>query len=180
MPAGQPTLLTPAVLEDVRRILPTVMYLESVGDYLGVARTTWRGWLRRGHKEAKRLRNPRCKPNPVEAIYLEFLHTCKKALAEGEIYDAGVIKKAAAEQWQAAAWRLERRFPDRWGKRERLDHQHTGTGPGGSIPIAYIIEPADAQPLGLPAPPQVVIEDADIIEETVDDALPATDRDDGA
>jgi hypothetical protein len=37
-------------------------------------------------------------------------------LAEGEIYAAEAIIKAASEHWQAAAWILERRFPERWGK----------------------------------------------------------------
>lgn len=127
MPAGRPTLLTPEVLEDVRRLLPTVLYLETVGDYLGLSRETWRVWLRRGRKEHTRLaKDRRAKPKASEAIYLEFFVTYKKALAEGELYDAGIIKRASADQvgpdgtllrkgeWQAAAWRLERRFQGRW------------------------------------------------------------------
>jgi hypothetical protein len=121
MPAGRPTLLTREIIQDVRRLLPTVLYLESVGDYLGVSPETWRVWVRRGRKEAKRLANPRAKPRASEALYLEFFATYKKALAEGEIYDLGVIKKASAEQWQAAAWRAERRFPGRWGKKDRVE-----------------------------------------------------------
>ena len=113
--AGRPTDLTPEVIEDVRRILPTVMYLESVADYLGISRETIRQWCKRGRREQKRLRHPKAKPKPKEAIYLQFIGVYKKALAEGEIHDAGVIKKASSEQWQAAAWRLERRFHDRWG-----------------------------------------------------------------
>jgi hypothetical protein len=120
MPAGRPTDLTPEVIKDTAKFLPTVMYLESVGDYLNVSRQTWRGWLRRGRKEYNRIRKARTKTEPLEteALYLEFFTTVKKALAEGEIHDAAVIKKAAAEQWQAAAWRLERRFPARWGRRD--------------------------------------------------------------
>ncbi len=122
MAGGRPTLLTPQIIEDARRILPTVMYMEAVGDYLGIERTTWRVWLKRGSVEARRLRKPNAKSKPSESLYLEFFNTVKKALAEGEIHDAGVIKKASAEQWQAAAWRLERRFPDRWGKKDRVEH----------------------------------------------------------
>jgi transposase len=119
MPAGRPTDLTPEVIEDVRRILPTVMYLESVADYLGLSRDVIRLWQRRGRKEYKRLsKNPKAKPRQKEAIYLEFITVYKKALAEGEIHDAGVIKKASQTNWQAAAWRLERRFPHRWGSQK--------------------------------------------------------------
>jgi hypothetical protein len=121
MPAGRPRILTPEVLEQVRHLLPVVLYLETVGDFLGVERTTWRKWLKRGAKEARRLRNPRSKPKAAEAIYLEFFHTYKKGLAEGEMYDLTIIRKASAGQWQAAAWRLERRFPERWGRKDRHD-----------------------------------------------------------
>jgi hypothetical protein len=90
-----------------------------VADYLGLDRTTVRKWLRRGAKEAKRRRNKRCKPCPKEAIYLEFFLTYKKGLAEGLIYDLGVIKKASEKQWTAAAWRAERRFPHLYGSDRR-------------------------------------------------------------
>lgn len=120
-PGGAPLLLTPQLIEDVKRILPTVLYMETVGDYLGVERTTWRKWVKRGAVERRRLAKEGAKPKASEVLYLEFFHTIKKSLAEGEIFDAGTIKKAAAEQWQASAWRLERRFPNRWGKKERLE-----------------------------------------------------------
>jgi hypothetical protein len=29
--------------------------------------------------------------------------------------------------WQAAAWYLERKHPDRWGRRERVDLKHSGS-----------------------------------------------------
>jgi transposase len=120
VPAGRPTKLTPELIEDVRRILPTILYWETVADYLGVHRETFRRWLQRGAKEARRLRQQGAKPRKAEALYLEFSGTIKRGVAEGEIYDAGVIKKASAEQWTAAAWRLERRFPSRWAKRDFL------------------------------------------------------------
>jgi transposase len=136
-PGGRPSILTPEVIEDFRRLLPTVMYLETVGDYLGVSRMTWREWIRRGRKEHDRLaRNPRAKPKQKEALYLQFFDCHRKAIAEGQIYDAGVIKRASADQtnaegdvvrqgqWQAAAWRLERRFPKQWGRKD--SHEHTG------------------------------------------------------
>ncbi len=131
-------MLTPQVIEDVRRLLPTVMYMESVGDYLGVSRMTWRGWLKRGSKERKRIeraRNGNKEPKESEKLYLQFFDTVKKSISEGEIFDAGTIKKASAESWQAAAWRLERRFPDRWGRKERVEHEHTGKA---GKPIEFI------------------------------------------
>jgi hypothetical protein len=136
MPAGRPTELTPQILEEIRRVLPTCLYLETVADYLGIHRTTWRKWLARGSKEARRLaQNSRAKPRAREARYVEFFYTYKKALAEGLIFDLGVIKKASQDhevknsagetvgvrpgQWQAAAWRAERRFPSCWASNRK-------------------------------------------------------------
>jgi hypothetical protein len=114
---GRPLILSPAVVEEVRRLLPTVLYLESVGDYLGITHATWGNWLRRGRKEHNRLqRYPGEEPSEAESLYLEFFAAVKKGLAEGQIADAATIKRAAAKHWQAAAWRLERRFPERWGR----------------------------------------------------------------
>lgn len=124
------------MVEDVKRILPTVLYMETVGDYLGVSRATWRVWLRRGRKEHNRLaKNPKSNPKKSEALYLEFFSTCKKAIAEGEINAIGIITKAAAGtaevagQWQAAAWKLERGFYQRWGRKERQEITGKHGGP---------------------------------------------------
>jgi transposase len=117
MPApGRPLKLTPEIIEDVRRLLPTAMNIETVAAYLGICSQTWRNWLRQGSTEEKRLRRKSAKPKAAAALHLEFFWVHKKALAEGEIYAAGIIKKAAIEQWQAAAWFLERIAPQRWGR----------------------------------------------------------------
>jgi hypothetical protein len=122
MPAGRPTKLTAEVIEDVQRLMPQALYLETVADLIGVTRRTMYGWLKRGGKEARRLENPKANPEEAEAIYAEFFLTYKKALAKGQLRDLQIIGKAAEEQWQAAAWKLERRFPDLWG-RDRGDWQ---------------------------------------------------------
>lgn len=131
------------------------LYVETVADYVGVSRITLRGWLRLGKAEADRLaKNKRAKPRASEKVYLEFFYLVRKCLAEGQIYDSGVIKKAEEDHydydettteklndegkvverktrrvkkllrrgdWQAAAWRLERRFPDQWGRKDKME-----------------------------------------------------------
>ena len=117
MQRGRPTKLTPELIADVRRFLPTCLYMDSVGDYIGVARSTWRLWLRRGRREAERLaRDPKAKPDPGEAIYLEFSDAIKRGLAEAEMRAVSCILNAAPQHWQAAAWVLERRWPQHWGR----------------------------------------------------------------
>lgn len=49
--------------------------------------------------------------------------TIKKAEADAELEMVAAVRRAAhdARNWTAAAWWLERKMPDEWGKRDRLD-----------------------------------------------------------
>jgi len=42
----------------------------------------------------------------------------KKAVAESELALVQTVQTAAQKQWQAAAWLLERRWPERWARRD--------------------------------------------------------------
>jgi hypothetical protein len=66
-----------------------------------------------------------------EEKYVMFLDAIEKALADGEIRDVAIVAKAALENWQAAAWKLERRNPGRWG---RVRHEITGKD-GGPVEV---------------------------------------------
>jgi hypothetical protein len=44
----------------------------------------------------------------------------EKAQAEAEARDVAIIAKAAPDDWRAAAWRLERKAPRRYGPRVQL------------------------------------------------------------
>ncbi len=144
MPAGRPTKLTPELIEEFRRHFPVALYAGTVAAYLGVGtRSIWR-WLRRGQLEAVRMETDgKAKLKQSEALYIDFWHTYKKGLAEGEMFAIGVIRGAASKrpavtrtvtkkaadgtqtvteeteyfqpQWTAAAWLAERRYRTRWG-----------------------------------------------------------------
>ncbi len=117
---GRPTNLTPEVQEEVCNAIRAGNYMETAAAFAGIDKTTLHDWMRRGAREIDRLeKDPKATPNKDEAKFVEFRHSVKKALAEAEIRDVLTIGKAAeGGQWQAAAWRLERKFPDKWAKRE--------------------------------------------------------------
>ncbi len=67
------------------------------------------------------------------------------------------ITNAARKDWKAAAWILERRHPEAWGRTQRLEH----AGPGG-LPIATVaLSPSEAR--------QYISDDAlhEIVRETI-------------
>jgi hypothetical protein len=82
--------------------------------------------------EARPAAPPILRPKCWEPCLLAFWDTVEKSMAEAEVRDLMLIAAAAATQWQAAAWRLERMIPERFGRsRRRLRHADEGEG---SIP----------------------------------------------
>ena len=56
-------------------------------------------------------------PDDLEGdMYLQFMDAIRRASAESEVADITTIGMAASRDWRAAAWRLERKFPTRYGK----------------------------------------------------------------
>lgn len=127
---ARPTKLDRDIQNDIVIAIRAGNYIETAAAYAGISKNTLYDWLRRGARERERLaNNKRAKPRKAEQPFVEFSDAVEKALAEAEVRDVALIAKAAAEQWQAAAWRLERKFPTRWGKRMSLEHSGPEGGP---------------------------------------------------
>lgn len=118
---GRPTKLNPEIKNKIVTAIRAGNYIETAAAYAGISKNTLYDWLRRGEREKQRVeKNPRYKIRKSEQPFVDFSDAVEKALAEAEVRDVAIIAKAAEDQWQAAAWRLERKFPDKWG-RKKLD-----------------------------------------------------------
>ncbi len=132
MAGGRPSKLTPAIQKRIVNAIRRGCYVETATAMAGVAKTTFYDWLKQGARAD-------------EGVFHNFSIAVEKALADSEHDDLAVIEKAsrgyevvktktvvykdgAIEEtterstkfdWQAAAWRLERRFPERWGRGAR-------------------------------------------------------------
>lgn len=112
-PVGRPSKLTP---ERQRRLLEAIRggnYYETACAYAGIDYQTLRNWMKRGEEEG-------------EGVYFEFFEAVKKAEADAEVSAVQAIRSGFGDDWRAAMTLLERRYPDRWGRRERMDLQHSG------------------------------------------------------
>ncbi|HRN53359.1 MAG TPA: hypothetical protein PK788_07670 [Gemmatimonadaceae bacterium] len=115
-PPGRPAVLptiSPEVIGSMLTLLRDGNYLETAAAYLGVHKDTLHDWLKRGAKDRS--------SGNLETPYAEFHLAVEKALAEAEIRDNRVISQASSRNWTAAAWRLERRNPKRWARKDSLD-----------------------------------------------------------
>jgi len=116
-PTGRPAKFTAEVQERLLTVIRLGAYRNAACDFAGIAPETLRIWLRRGEAEAA-------------GPYREFYKALKEAEAAACIKALGTIRIAMEQNWQAAAWFLERKRPKEWGRRER--HEHTGKD-GGPI-----------------------------------------------
>jgi hypothetical protein len=103
---GRPTLLEPDVIDRLEQMLKAGNYLEVALRATGVGGATFRDWMRRG----------RTSRAPGDELYRELVERVDLARAEGEVRNVAQIASAARDNWQAAAWILERSYPERWGR----------------------------------------------------------------
>jgi transposase len=127
---GRPTKLTPEVKDRLLSALRAGNYLEPACVYAGISYQTFLNWKERGEREG---RGP----------YFEFLEAINKAMADAEIRAVAQWQQAMPENWQAVRDFLDRRHPDRWRKREEL--QHTGKD-GAPLPIVVMPSAPPVEP----------------------------------
>ena len=122
--AGRKSKLTKELIDEAVNLIKLGNYACVVANYLGVSESTWYRWLQEGEQAKSGLKR-------------EFWESIKKAEAVPEIRNVKIIQQAAEENWQAAMTYLQRRFPERWGRRDfrvKGEIQHTGKD-GGSIEL---------------------------------------------
>lgn len=100
---GRPTECTPELIEKIVTYVMDGNYVETACLLAGIAKKTFYNWLKMGQEE-------------TGGIHAKFLHAIEKAAAWSEARDLNAIGAAGRSNWQARAWRLERRFPERYGR----------------------------------------------------------------
>lgn len=127
MSGGRPTKLNDKVQHKIVTAIKQGNYIETASAYAGINKSTLYDWLKRGQREIDRVsKDGRLRVRKKEQKYVEFSNLVEKALAESEMRDVLLIGKAAETQWQASAWRLERKFPDKWGRKVQQQIEHSG------------------------------------------------------
>lgn len=102
-----PTALTPDVKDCIVAATKEGLYIDDACALSGISKQTYYTWLK-----AAELGNPQC---------IDLVDAIKKAEAEHKQEKLSQIAKAGKtpHYWQAAAWHLERRYPQEYGQRGR-------------------------------------------------------------
>ncbi len=104
-PLGRPSKLTPERVERICGALRRGHSRSTAAVLAGIGKSTFFAWMAVADG-----------PDAPQD-FVDFREAIKMAEAEGERELVDIIRSAAASTWTAAAWLLERKFPDRWAKR---------------------------------------------------------------
>jgi len=98
--------LTPELQAAVCEIIAEGNYAKVAYEACGIPRSTFYRWLRKGKKEKT-------------GKHADFVDSVTMADAIAQRGLMRTVRTASSRSWQAAAWMLERRWPEFYGRRDR-------------------------------------------------------------
>lgn len=99
---GRPSKLTDELFRKFIELFLAGSFREPACHELGIGYTTFSRWMNRGRREP-------------DSIYGEFRLAVGAAEARSQNRMLSRIQAASLEDWKAAAWMLERKYPRRYG-----------------------------------------------------------------
>lgn len=105
-PVGRHTILGADVQRRLVQVLRAGGYPETAASVAGVGYSTLKKWLKRGQESTR----------PEDEPYRQLASAVEQARAESEARNVALIAQAATTNWLAAAWLLERAYPERWAR----------------------------------------------------------------
>lgn len=110
-PRGRPTGLTPEVADSILSVIADGGSLRDAAASVGVRHTLICQWRANGEKPGAR------------AHFADFADRLKATRAAAKLDMIALITKHARKSWLACAWILERRYPNEFGLRHRVQAQ---------------------------------------------------------
>lgn len=125
---GRPSKLTP---ERSLKIIDAVRagnYAEVAARFAGINERTFYKWMEKGEQRP-------------DSPYGHFRQAIKDAEAAAEIHAVVQVRQAMSTNWAAAMTYLERKFPTRWARKDRLELGGKDGGPidtKTSVTVKYV------------------------------------------
>ncbi len=120
--AGRPSKLTSEVKARLVQAIEAGNYYEAACGYAGITYTTFRNWMIKGE-------------NAKSGTYREFFEAITRAETVAEVRMVAQWQQHMPEDYRAIRDFLERRFPERWGRKDKV--QQEISGPDGG-PIQWV------------------------------------------
>lgn len=136
-PAHRPDTITEDRIVFMETLLEAGNYITVACEVVGIGYSTHKDWMSKGESD-----------DPAFAHYRLYRQRIEVALAVGEDNLLKcVMAGAAMGEWRAAAFILERRFPERWAKRKAEGGGDEKDKPPENS-LAAILAKAGGQPIG--------------------------------
>lgn len=116
---GRKSYLTDELIQEACRVLRLGNYVKTTCGYLGITEATWYNWINDGENAKIRFENGE-EISDEDCKKIELVKSVKKAQDEAIVRNIELIQTAAQSNWQAAAWTLERRYPDMFSLAQRI------------------------------------------------------------
>jgi len=108
--------MTEQVVADIEKALADGASIKSAAVAAGISERTYHYWCEQAALEGA--------GEPL----VQFLQRTTRAREQGRVALVAAIRTAAADDWRAAAWMLERMEPEAWAAKQKLEH----SGPDGA------------------------------------------------
>ena len=112
---GRKPKLTPEVQARICELLNKGAWFKEAAQDAGITERTFYNWMERGEKAKS-------------GLYFQFFQAVEKNCNDAKLFAILTIRRAMGRSWQAAAWFLERRYKDEYG-RQRVEHTGKDGGP---------------------------------------------------
>ena len=106
------TILSEVIQNAMVEAIEAGNYASTAAESVGIGRSTHYEWMSKGEEGIE--------------PYAGYTDAIKKAEANAQMQALSVVKNAMADNWQAAAWYLERKFPELFGRRDKLTQEISG------------------------------------------------------
>jgi len=110
--------LTDELIDQAYQLAKEGQYDTVIFNILGITSGTWYRWM----KDGKRfLENPDAHAEQpyseeMKRLMARFYYMVRLGQAEAEQRAVNIVQKASINDWKAAAWYLERKYRERWGR----------------------------------------------------------------
>ena len=103
-------------------------YQDQAAELAGITPRSLQGWKKRGREALEHTESSGSPVKSGDEKYVEFFLAVREARIQAEGIYLGVIRTVATDERAPAAarlraseWWLERSFPDRWGRTDRIE-----------------------------------------------------------
>ena len=114
---GRHSHLTPERAAAVTKMVRSGALIKTACQACGIHESTYFRWINRADD-----------PDAPE-VYREFRESITRARALAEMDALTLVRQAGRTDWRAAAWFLERSFPQDYGRHQKLEHTGEDGGP---------------------------------------------------